>query len=288
MRRLWTRKSRSRLFLVVAAVSVITLAAASPIYSAARKRHVPAVDRMVSLECSARAADELVKRLGLSDPEVANPVFKLLCGAFTGPGSQTMVASLSGPGNTGMIDWVVFRSLGGEWQLLMKRHQAAVLTAAGSDIREKVWIFRPGDSRCCPSGGTRARIWHWDGTRLVAGPWKQVTPPKSGGATLHLREFVSPSRNIFCSLGDEGRAYCLTVKPPRSVDLSPNGHISVCRGTRCIGTGRFGSSPTLGYGKKDAFAGYICRSKKVGVTCTVATSGKGFLINRSGVSRVGR
>jgi hypothetical protein len=271
---------------VLAAVSVTRLAASSPIYSAAKDRQLAAVDGMATLACSAQAADELVKRLGLSDPEVTNPVFKVLCGAFTGPGSQTMVVSLLGPGSTGMIDWVVFRSLGGEWQFLMKRHQAAALTAAGSDIREKVSIFRPGDSRCCPSGGTKARIWHWDGTRLVAGPWKQVTPPRSGAGTRHLYVFTSPSRNILCRLGDEGLANCLTVRPPLAVDLSHNGRMSVCRGSRCIGTGKFGSVPTLGYGKKDAYAGYVCRSQKVGVTCTDAKSGKGFLINRSGVSRV--
>jgi len=121
----------------------------------------------------------------------------------------------------------------------------------------------------------------------VAGPWKRVTPPKSGGgATLHLYVFDSPSRNIHCRLGDEGLANCQTVKPPLSVHLTYNGHISVCRGTRCIGTGR-STAPTLGYGKKDAFGGYRCRSEKVGVTCTGAKSGKGFLINRAGVKRVG-
>ena len=75
----------------------------------------------------------------------------------------------------------------------MKRHQAAVLTAAGSDIRETVSIYRAGDPRCCPSGGKKARIWRWNGTRLVAGPWRQVTP---GAATSGY--FKTPSGNIVC------------------------------------------------------------------------------------------
>jgi hypothetical protein len=162
------------------------------------------------------------------------------------------------------------------------------LVAVGGDIRVTTPVFRPGDPRCVPSGGKHARTWHWDGSRFVAGPWKQVTGPKSSpGATLHLYQFASPSRNIGCTLGDEDTAYCLTVKPPRSVSLSHNGRIRVCSGRRCIGSGKFGGTPTLGYGKRDLYAGYLCRSKRVGVTCVYAKSGKGFLINRNGVKRIG-
>jgi hypothetical protein len=129
-------------------------------------------------ECSKAAGLEAVQRLHLNDPEVTDAAYTVLCGSFTGPGSRTMVVSLMGPGSSGMLDWVVFRWAGDGWELLMKQHQSAVLTAAGSDIRETVSIFRDGDSRCCPSGGTKARIWHWDGARLVATPWKQVTTGK--------------------------------------------------------------------------------------------------------------
>ena len=300
MRRLWIRKSRSRLFLLVAAVSLITLAASSPIYSAAREKHVSAADRMVSLECSARAADELVKRLGLSDPEVTNPVFKVLCGDFTGPGSQTMVASLSGPGNTGMIDWVVFRSLGGDWQFLMKRHQAAVLTAAGSDIREKVSIFRPGDSRCCPSGGTKARIWNWDGSSLVAGPWKQVTKGKPKAASGF---FKTPSGNIVCfySPGPKdmpqwflgcGIKSGLKPAPPRRVckeggyagdrvELFATGRVRVpsCAGDPGAFVGLL-VARVLRYGKTWSGGGLRCVSAFKGLTCS-NESGHGFFLSRT-------
>jgi hypothetical protein len=65
----------------------------------------------------------------------------------------------------------------------------------------------------------------------------------------------------------------------------PNGR--VCSGRRCIGTGKFGSTPTLAYGQKDLYAGYLCRSRQAGTTCVYASTGKGFLINRSGVTKVG-
>ena len=46
-----------------------------------------------------------------------------------------MVASISGQDNVGMLDWAVFRWSGSDWQFLMKQRQAAILSAAGSDIR---------------------------------------------------------------------------------------------------------------------------------------------------------
>jgi len=286
MRQLRTRPFRLRFFLVVAATSLITLAASNPIYSAARGRHVPAASRTATADCSVRAADELVKRLGLSDPSVTNPVYKVLCGAFAGPGSQTMVVSLLGPGSTGMIDWVVFRSLGGEWQFLMKRHQAAVLTAAGSDIREKVWIFRSGDPRCCPSGGTKARIWHWNGTRFVAGPWK-VTPAPKKHAT-----FYWPGRKLHCEMWDDPAdrqsIWCTTVSASRGVRLDLSGKLDVCtgEGAGCLGTVP-ASSPTLAYGKQVTVRRFRCFSQRAGVKCIVIRSGKGFLFNGTSVKRVG-
>ena len=71
-----------------------------------------------------------------------------------------------------MLYWAVFRWFGSDWQFLMKQRQAAILSAAGSDIAEEVSIYRPGDSRCCPSGGTKSRVWSWNGKRFVASPWK--------------------------------------------------------------------------------------------------------------------
>ena len=159
--------------------------------------------------CSKAEATTVVKQLGLSDPSVESPVFKVLCGAFAGHGSETMVVSLFGPGNTGMIDWVVLRRTGGAWTLLLKRHQAALLGAAGSDIRETVAVFRVGDSRCCPSGGEKARVWRWNGTRFTAGAWKQVTPSTAAAPAAGAYKygyFKTLSRNIQCDYGYGGNA----------------------------------------------------------------------------------
>ena len=50
------------------------------------------------------------------------------------------------------------------------------------------------------------------------------------------------------------------------------------------------AAPVLRYGQNDALYGFSCASKQQGITCTViagAGKGKGFLINTSGVTKVG-
>jgi hypothetical protein len=233
--------------------------------------------------CSKAAATTAVKQLGLSDPGLTNPVFKVLCGAFAAPGSQTMVVSLLGQENAGMTGWVILRWTGSAWELLLERHQAAVLTGAGSDIKESVSIYRAGDPRCCPSGGTRSRLWHWNGTRFTSGAGKSTAP------ATKVAEFYSPIPGLECDMSDgyvdDSKVVCGSYKRQESVALGLDGRIKVCRGLRCVGNvGE--NTPTLAYGRHITVGRFRCRSERSGVTCTVITSGKGFLINRDGVKRV--
>jgi alpha-tubulin suppressor-like RCC1 family protein len=112
------------------------------------------------------------------------------------------------------------------------------------------------DSGTAVNGGTHARIWHWDGTRLVAGPWKQVT---RGGATT-FAEFFSPSRNVGCDMSDAADSYrdvfCRSERRQLSVTLSLNRPLYIGRGTS--------RDPCIGF-----------------------PSGQGFLINSTSVRRVG-
>lgn len=144
-------------------------AAASPATAAAGHSFTSSA----SGQCSKAGAIAAVKQLGLKDISATYPVWKVLCGAFTGAGSQTMVVSINGDSNLGMLYWAVFEWTGSERQFLMKQRHAAILTAVGSDIQETWSIYRPGDSRCCPTGGTKSRVWHWNGSRFVAGAWEQ-------------------------------------------------------------------------------------------------------------------
>ena len=193
-----------------------------------------------------------------------------------------MVAFISGRDNVGMLYWAVFRWSGSEWQFLMKQRHAAVLKAVGSDIAETWSIYRPGDPRCCPSGGTKSRLWHWNGSRFAASSWQ---------TTVHLFYFVTPSRNIWCGVGDEGIALCQSKNRPHSAELRTNGEVTICKGPACVGSRNFSPGvPVLAYGQTDDQGIFRCRSELTGVTCTVTRGkgvGKGFLINRDGVSRIG-
>jgi hypothetical protein len=105
--------------------------------------------------------------------------------------------------------------------------------------------------------------------------------------------FRSPSGNIRCALFDEGKpaAHCWTVGPPQLVRMNAAGRYTVCRGARCTGA-ECGciegfDFPRLAYGRTATFAPFRCASLQSGVRCTVARTGKGFLISRSGVRRIG-
>lgn len=139
---------------------------------------VAPVTRTRSRSCSKTEATAVVKELELGETSfIPDPVYKVLCGAFMGPGSDVMVVSLASGGTSVPFEgWVVFRRTGSTWQLVMQQRNGADISTAGTGIRETRYISRPGDPRCCPTGGRKERIWRWDRTKFVTTPWKQVTP----------------------------------------------------------------------------------------------------------------
>lgn len=253
------------------------------------------VDRVANAraDCSAATATQLLNDAHLNGFLLPNPVLQLLCGPFTGPGSQAM-AVVVGPLPTcwPSQEFAVFRFVDGAWKLVLEENAFLVppLVALGADIRETAAVHRPGDPRCIPSGGTHARVWHWDGARLVPGAWKQVAAPEP----LTEAQFYSPSTNIDCGLSDGPSrgapiVVCWTRKPPQRVQMNATGRLRICRGSlRC--SADFGERPVprkLAYGKEVAVGRFRCSSQRSGVRCVVARSGKGFLINAAGITRVG-
>jgi hypothetical protein len=244
--------------------------------------------------CSRATALEVAKPLFVWGNNVRTPIGQVLCGPFAGSGSRAMAVTLVAPTCWPRQGWAVYRFVGGAWQLVLVRRGVFIfrLDAVGGDIRETAPVFRPGDSRCTPSGGKQARVWHWNGTRLAAGPWRQVTPgaaPKSAG-------FLSPSQNISCGMFDYG-AYryvrCQTRVPPQVARLNTRGQVTSCRNRSVLdnhcGVSDQGENvvPTLGYGRSITIGRFRCLSQQVGVTCTVIQSGKGFRISRASIVRVG-
>ena len=128
----------------------------------------------------------------------------------------------------------------------MRPGNGAQVSAAGSDIRETVCILRPGDQHCCPTGGTRSRIWHWNGTRFAASPWKQAT---AAIAPAKKRLIVSPSpAGGSCLMTDDGVfrgswVYCWTgpseSRPTRSVKMGLDGRLDLATTVpQILGKGR--------------------------------------------------
>jgi hypothetical protein len=243
-------------------------------------------------DCSKATATQLVAQHDLNGFLLQDPVRQVLCGPFMGPGSEAMAVTIGAPTCWPIQQWAIFGVVGGAWQLLetIPAYLIPPLTAVGSDIREETAVPRPGDSRCLPTGGTHARLWHWNGTKFVAGAWTQVKPADR----VQQDYFVTPSGNIDCQMGDHGGTaagiFCQSGKPPRSVGLRLNGRLQICRGARCVGNPGEGDVPpirTLAYGKQSTVGRFRCRSQRIGVTCVVIRTGKGFLLNRSGVTRVG-
>lgn len=209
---------------------------------------------VVSGRCSSATAHQVAKPLFVWGRDVREPIAQVLCGAFTGRGSEAMVVAFTAPTCWPFQTWAVFRRTGGVWRLVMVQRYAFVflpLVAVGSDIRETAPVFRRSDSRCNPSGGRHARIWHWNGARFTAGAWKQATPPTRATAAA----FLSPSGNLFCEIGGSS-VYCQSVKLPHSVRMGLDGRLTICSGTRCLSTplGTPMRSATAGRSRWGAFA----------------------------------
>jgi hypothetical protein len=301
--RLWTHASRPRFLRVVAAVTAITLAASSPLYAAVRGSLLTAHGSASSIaatggirataDCSEATARQLVEQHRLNAFLVQNPVGQLLCGPFTGPGSEAMAITIGGAPTCWPVQrWAVFNFTGGSWQLVLDESEFIFppLVAVGADIRVTTPVFRNGDPRCIPSGGTHAHTWHWNGTTFTAGPWTQVTP----GKALKKEAIVfSPlAYGVSCHMADDGSfrgswVYCWiggNPHPARHVKLDINGRFSVSA-TTPIPLGLGGQSTP--YGGQVTAGRFRCQSLRSGIKCTVISTGKGFLFNINGASRVG-
>ena len=258
--------------------------------------------------CSKQEAVRVVRRLHLGnadDPDVSDPVAQVLCGAFAGPGSQAMVASLAIPSCGRTAGWVVFRRSGATWQLVMERNNGADLDAVGPGIRETQFVLRPTDAHCFPTGGTRSRTWRWNGARFVSNDWKYskpatATPPPAGASALGF--FKSPSGNILCGYSQSSTRTNLGCvvqsglkpqpaarrpgcSPPITVALRATGRAFVtdetCSGADAPETPYVGSgiAKVLPYGTSWSGGGLRCTSESVGLTCR-NRSGHGFFLSR--------
>jgi hypothetical protein len=104
-------------------------------------------------------------------------------------------------------------------------------------------------------------------------------------------EFYSPTKNISCEIdNNEGSsamtdAFCLTMSPPKSVQLQTDSSLSECAGVNCLANAGE-NTPTLAYGQSVTLGPFTCASSTAGIKCTLA-SGDGFLISSSATTALG-
>lgn len=237
-------------------------------------------------DCTHATAEQVAGHLDPFTVGVSDPINQVLCGAFTGPGSDAMAVALSAPTCWGAQEWLVFTFTNGVWTEVLDRHEFIFpLVGAGDDIRVTTPVFAIGDPRCVPSGGKSTRLWHWNGTQFVAGP-ATITRPR----IVHRASFQTPDHTTACNLVDEDTAYCATGNRPHVATLDSSGRVNICRGRNCLGpthTVHTRGLPVLEYGQSDVVGLHICRSAKTGLRCTMTHRRRGFRISAAAVSKIG-
>jgi hypothetical protein len=259
-----------------------------------------------ALGCTTAAASQAATAAGFGVDPISKrtPINSVVCGPFFGADSQGMAATVAIPTGCGFsIGWGVFRAVGGTWQLVMKQNNGARLASVplpggGADIRTTQGYPQRGEVPECATGPSRIRSqdWHWNGTSFVSGSYV---------VTLLRAEFDAP-RGLAtrCWLGDNTgwanvryvEAVCQSaVSKPRlfqKATLKGSGVVKVCRTHKSSACNIWcgceeGPVPTLNYGQHIDVGRFRCEVLRSGVRCTIVQTGKGFLLGRRQVVRLG-
>lgn len=140
---------------------------------------------------------------------------------------------------------------------------------------------------------------------MAPGSGEPVGVPGSSNGTLHLTNFMSPDRKVWCQIESFGAGCGTEPKPPtHSAELKPDGKVSLCsvlqteypEGSKvpltCFQNWPLPSDhvPVLKIGKTTEDSGFRCTSSAKGITCTdVAGAGKGhgFRVNKDEAVELG-
>ena len=222
---------------------------------------------------------------------------QVLCGSLLGRGGNAMAVSFAAATCGGSSGWAAFRRHAGHWNLVWRYHNGQrSIAKVGSQIRETLNILRPTDPRCMPTGGTKSRLWTWNGRKFVHGKWdsRYVNP----------EEFSSPDRLVTCFLGTDYIGGAPAACFARGTRLSgsdynawikASGEITLCNvpepslSESCF-VNWVDDLPVLGFGQSSKLNGVRCISATDGITCrkmSGAGKGRGFRINRNEVVPLG-
>ena len=202
-----------------------------------------------------------------------------------------MVVSFKAATCGGTFGWAVFRRHAGRWNLVWRyRNGQRSIAEVGVEIKETLNVLRPSDPRCVPTGGTKSRLWRWNGSRFVAGAWETHY--------LNPEQFSSPDRQVQCGI-DETGASCNSRAgssgPEHSAHLMRSGAVSTCSVSvpslreHCF-VQWIPDLPILPYGQSSEVGAFHCASAVDGVTCVKRSApgvGRGFRINKDEAVEVG-
>ena len=128
---------------------------------------------------------------------------------------------------------------------------------------------------------------------MISAPPATADPlPCTWCDTPNVQFFASPSGNISCQIdyrrgSSPDSAYCVSFTPPQNVSMNAQGVLSICSGGDSCLSNPPGGEPTLEYGQSKGIGPFVCLSETSGMTCTVASSGRGFTVSSSGIAPVG-
>jgi hypothetical protein len=231
----------------------------------------------------------------------ADQVIEVLCGAFAGPGSQAMAVMYTNGTCLPFLGWDVYVLKGGSWTKLQLTGHGGLtgkpLVAVGSDLKETIMVPKPGQPVCLATA-TKSRVWHWNGSTLVAGAWTGTgsSVSKPGTASSVRVYLITPSKKVACDIEDNANAVfagCQTMNPPSRASVSASGQVSICRNkASCPGDIAEGAHfKVLPYGHSITLGRWRCAAGALdggGIMCTNTRTGKGFAINGLAmISRVG-
>ena len=126
----------------------------------------------------------------------------------------------------------------------------------------------------------------WRYAALTGAVLATISPASANAAVAWI---TSPSRNLDCQMTDRyagtSEVLCQSTQRPQTVTMAANERLRICRGLQCLGNAPE-NAVTLGYGKSRAVGKFRCTSLPAGLRCVVIASGRGFLINREGITPV--
>jgi hypothetical protein len=226
-------------------------------------------------DCSKTAVRQAAAQAGVANPDFPSEVIGGVCGAFLGPGSRAMGVVLRAQQCAPNRIWTVLGFTGGAWHHVTgpwdRGPRIDGLRKAGDDIREEQPVFRRADDGCVPTGGSRARLWHWDGTRLKAGAFHRARRPDP-----RPRAFRVFGGALACSMRDDHHARrVLCGGRPFGVRLDAAGGATRChcarpRATRTLHAARVGR--------------FSCDATATTLSCEFA--GRGFALTAAGRLRI--